>query len=164
MPTASWATDRLVGHSSSGSTGSRLLKIACRLFFVAKLCNFSASEVCRTVSSAWARFSTCHFNGIWGLGGPTDKGQIISKLLLVSSDSSKKQTNEFVFFCLTVLKTNLFVRFLEESEDTKKPFRNYLTFSLGWNACILIPILLPPSIYTIFSKSSNFFVMETCLV
>ena len=33
------------------------------------------------------------------------------------------------FFCLTVLKTNLFVRFLEEFEDTKKSFWNYLTFS-----------------------------------
>ena len=31
------------------------------------------------------------------------KGQIISKQLLVSSDSSKKRTNTFVFFCLTVL-------------------------------------------------------------
>ena len=34
------------------------------------------------------------------------------------------------FFGLTVLKTNLylFIRFLEESEDAKKSFRNYLTF------------------------------------
>ena len=57
------------------------------------------------------------------------KGQIISKRLLLSSDSSKIRTNEFgFFFCLTVLKTNLFVRFLEESEDTKKSFRSYLTF------------------------------------
>ena len=57
------------------------------------------------------------------------KGQIISKRLLVSSDSSRKQTNKFGFFFLTVLKTNLFVRFLEEFEDTKKSFWNYLTFS-----------------------------------
>jgi hypothetical protein len=56
------------------------------------------------------------------------KGQIISKRLLVSSDSSKKRTKEFGFFCLTLLKTNLFVRFLEESEDTKTSFRSYLTF------------------------------------
>jgi hypothetical protein len=34
---------------------------------------------------------------------------------------------------LTVLKTNLFVCFLEESEDTKKSFRNYLIFSLSIN-------------------------------
>ena len=45
--------------------------------------------------------------------GQIPKGQIISKRLLVSSDSSKKQTNKFVFFCLTVLKTNLIVHFLE---------------------------------------------------
>ena len=50
------------------------------------------------------------------------KGQVISKQLLISSDSSKKRTNKLVFFCLTVLKTNLFVRFLEESEGTKKSF------------------------------------------
>ena len=35
------------------------------------------------------------------------------------------------FFCLTVLKMNLFIRFLEESEDTKKSFRSYLTFTIG---------------------------------
>ena len=41
-----------------------------------------------------------------------------------------QKTNEQIrFFCLTVLKTNLFVCFLEESEDTKKSFRNYLTFT-----------------------------------
>jgi len=57
------------------------------------------------------------------------KGQIISKRPLVTSDSPKKRTNKFGFFCLTVLKTNLFVRFLEESENTKKSFRNYLTFN-----------------------------------
>ena len=40
-----------------------------------------------------------------------------------------QKTNERIqYFCLTVLKTNLFVCFLEESEDTKKSFRNYLTF------------------------------------
>ena len=43
----------------------------------------------------------------------------------MSSNSPKKQTNEFVF----ATTTNLFVRFLGEFEDTKKPFRNYLTFS-----------------------------------
>ena len=53
------------------------------------------------------------------------KGQIISKGLLVSSNSPKKRTNEFVF----TTTTNSFVRFLGEFEDTKKTFRNYLTFS-----------------------------------
>ena len=29
----------------------------------------------------------------------------------------------------TLVKTNSFIRFLEESENTKKSFRNYLTFN-----------------------------------
>ena len=40
-------------------------------------------------------------------------------------NSSKKQMNEFVF---TTMR-RVFVRFLEEIEDSKKAFRNYLTFS-----------------------------------
>ena len=39
-------------------------------------------------------------------------------------NSSKKRTNEFVF---TTMK-RVFVRFLEEIEDSKKTFQNYLTF------------------------------------
>ena len=41
------------------------------------------------------------------------------------------KTNEWirVFLCLTVLKPNLFIRFLEEFEDTKKSFRNWLTIN-----------------------------------
>ena len=46
-----------------------------------------------------------------------NKGHTISKGLLVSSNSPKKQTNGFVF-----TTTNLFVRFLGELEDTKSPF------------------------------------------
>ena len=46
------------------------------------------------------------------------KGQIISKVLLVSSNSPKKQMNEFVF---TTTK-NLFVRFLENSRIPKSTF------------------------------------------
>ena len=44
---------------------------------------------------------------------------------MVSTNSPKKQANKF-FFTTTM---NLFVRFLGEFEDTKKPFQNYLTFS-----------------------------------
>ena len=40
-------------------------------------------------------------------------------------NSSKKRTNEFVF---TTMR-RVFVRFLEEIEDTKNTFRNYLTFN-----------------------------------
>ena len=54
------------------------------------------------------------------------KDQIISKGLLVSSNSPKKRTNEFVF---TTTK-NLFICFLGEFDDTKKIFQNYLTFIL----------------------------------
>ena len=43
----------------------------------------------------------------------------------MASSNSPERTNEFVF----TTKTNLFVRFLGEFEDTKKSFRNYLTFS-----------------------------------
>ena len=39
---------------------------------------------------------------------------------------SKKQTNEFVF--TTMRRRRVFVRFLEEIEDTKKTFVNHLTF------------------------------------
>ena len=53
------------------------------------------------------------------------KGQIISKANCQAVNSSKKRTNEFVFITMR----RVFVRFLEEIEDTKKTFRNYLTFS-----------------------------------
>ena len=52
------------------------------------------------------------------------KGQLISKANCQAVSSSKKQTNEFVF---TTMR-RVFLRFLEEIEDTKKTFRNYLTF------------------------------------
>ena len=53
------------------------------------------------------------------------KGQLISKANCQAVNSSKKRTNEFVF---TTMR-RVFVRFLEEIEDTKKTFRNYLTFN-----------------------------------
>ena len=52
------------------------------------------------------------------------KGQIISKCLFVVFNFFQKRTNEFVF---TTMR-RVFVCFLEEIEDTKKTFRNYLTF------------------------------------
>ena len=48
------------------------------------------------------------------------KGQIILKANCQAVNSSKKRTNEFVF---TTMR-RVFVRFLEEIEDTKKTFRN----------------------------------------
>ena len=48
------------------------------------------------------------------------KGQLISKANCEAVNSSKKQTNEFIF---TTIR-RIFVRFLEEIEVTKKTFRN----------------------------------------
>ena len=52
--------------------------------------------------------------------------QIISKGLLVSSNSPNKGTNKFVF----TTKTNSFVHLLGEFKDTKRSFQNYLTFRI----------------------------------
>ena len=52
------------------------------------------------------------------------KGQLISKANCQAKDSSKKRTNEFVFTSMRCV----FVHFLEEIEDTKKTFHNYLIF------------------------------------
>ena len=46
------------------------------------------------------------------------KGQLILKANCQAVNSSKKRTNEFVF---TTMR-GVFVRFLEEIEDTKKTF------------------------------------------
>ena len=54
------------------------------------------------------------------------KGQLISKANCQAVNSSKKRTNEFVF---TTMR-RVFVCFLEEIEDSKKTFRNYLTFTM----------------------------------
>ena len=54
------------------------------------------------------------------------KGQLISKANWQAVNSSKKQTNEFVFTSMR----RVLVRFLEKIEDSKKAFRNHLTFSV----------------------------------
>ena len=53
------------------------------------------------------------------------KGQLISKANYQAVNSSKKRTNEFVFTTMRCV----FVRFLEEIENTKKSFQNYITFN-----------------------------------
>ena len=53
------------------------------------------------------------------------KGQLISKANFQAVNSSRKRTNEFVF---TTMR-RVFGRFFEEIEDTKKTFRNHLTFN-----------------------------------
>ena len=55
------------------------------------------------------------------------KDQLISKTNCQAVNSSIIRTNDFVFTCFLCI----FVRFLEEIEDTKKTFRNYLTFILA---------------------------------
>ena len=52
------------------------------------------------------------------------KGQIISKANCQAIISSKKQMKKFIFTTMQCV----FVPFLEEIEDSKKAFRNYLTF------------------------------------
>ena len=56
------------------------------------------------------------------------KDQIISKGLLVSSNSPKKRTHEFV----VVVKTNSFVCYLGELEDTKSPFKIFWPLGIAW--------------------------------
>ena len=54
------------------------------------------------------------------------KGQLISNAICQAVNSSKKWTNEFIFTTMRCV----FVRFLEEIEDSKEAFRNYLTFRI----------------------------------
>ena len=60
-----------------------------------------------------------------------DKGQLISKANCQVVNSSKKQTNEFIFTSMRLV----FVHFLEEIKDSKKTFRNYLTFKQSQTKC-----------------------------
>ena len=67
------------------------------------------------------------------------KGQTNSKLFFQANVSSKRRTNKFDFTICQLV----FVHFLEESEDTKKTFRNQLTFSYsnhgrGRRQCFLL--------------------------
>ena len=77
------------------------------------------------------------------------KSHLISKGLFAILNSSKKCMKQFDHITVRQKKTNLFVRFLEESEDTEKSFRNYLTFiclfSLDHQNChrLLTPVVNP---------------------
>ena len=64
---------------------------------------------------------------MWAKKYLTFKGQLISKANFQAMNSSKKRTNEFLFTSMRCV----FVCFLEEIEDSKKAFRNYLTFSVN---------------------------------
>ena len=65
------------------------------------------------------------------------KGQLISKANCQAVNSSKKRTNEFIF---TTMR-RVFVCFLEEIEDSKKAFRNYLTFRIKAKNLLKISII-----------------------
>ena len=65
-----------------------------------------------------------HFASLISGGFP--KGLLISEANCQVMNSSKKRTNEFVFATMR----RVFIRFLEEIEDTTKTFRNYRTFTM----------------------------------
>jgi hypothetical protein len=73
------------------------------------------------------------------------EGQLISKANCQAVNSSKKLTNEFVFISIR----RVFVRFLEEIEDSKKAFRNYLTFTIE-------PLILLKPFFTNLSFMDSF--------
>ena len=58
------------------------------------------------------------------------KGQTKSKWFF-QADISKKTKEQIQLYYYDTLGRFVFVRFLEEIEDTEKTFRNYLTFSLA---------------------------------
>ena len=59
---------------------------------------------------------------------PPIKGQLISKRFFGVVDFLQKTKENKSIWGIIVVKLNLFVRFLEEIDDPKKPFRNQLTF------------------------------------
>ena len=57
------------------------------------------------------------------------KGQIISKWFFGVFDFLQKTNQNKLTWGVILVKSNSFVRFLEEIKDTNKPFWNYLTFT-----------------------------------
>ena len=82
------------------------------------------------------------------------KGQIISKWFLVSSISYKKTNERIWLYYYDTSSRLVFVHFLEEIEDTKKPFRNYLTFKtcIFHPKCIILSKNVSEGRRRIFSK------------
>ena len=70
---------------------------------------------------------------------------------MVSSNSPKKRRNEFVF----TTTTNLFICFLGEFEDTKKSFRNYLTFNYNRSCKFVLQDRNSISICTLIITSNH---------
>ena len=66
----------------------------------------------------------------WSLSSSSfAKGQIISKCLFGVFNFFQKMNKQILLYYYETSGRLVFVRFLEEVEDTKKTFRNYLTFS-----------------------------------
>ena len=81
---------------------------------------FFSLQVCKRISNRMLKISilVCFI-----LVDPS-KGQLILKANCQAVNSSKKRMNEFVFSSMR----RVFICFLEEIEDSKKAFWNYLTF------------------------------------
>ena len=67
------------------------------------------------------------------------KGEVISKANCQTVNSSKKRTNEFVFTTTRCI----FIQFFEEIEDSKKTFRNHLTFVRYFEKAAKFETVLP---------------------
>ena len=76
----------------------------------------------------WAYWNENFVHVVWGHSFPLAKVQIISKWFFGVFDFLQKTNENMSTWGIIVVKSNSFVLFLEEIEDTKKPFRNYLTF------------------------------------
>ena len=80
------------------------------------------------------------------------EGQLISKANCHALNSSKKRTNEFIFTTMQPV----FIHFLEEIEDTKKTFRNYLTFNTSESIYIIhITLLKKVFLFCLFTVSPS---------
>ena len=77
------------------------------------------------------------------------KGQLISKTNCQAVNSSKKQTNEFVFTGMR----RVFVRFFRRILGQKKSFRDYLTFKAFYE--FLLQICKSTKQLTFYRRSKN---------
>ena len=78
------------------------------------------------------------------------KGQLIAKANCQAVNSSKKQTNEFIF---TTMR-RVFVRILEEIGDTKKPFE--ITWPVEIKAKLVVQC---GCIYTLYPQRTKILVL-----
>jgi len=65
------------------------------------------------------------------------KGQLISKRFLGVVDFLQKTKENKSTWSIIVVKSNSFIRFLEEIDAPNEPFRNQMTFSRVWRRVIV---------------------------